>query len=87
MGTGKGCLGGKSSIILEVNLMKSKSILGLLVDLEELKKTPNLVLWGRFIRSNGTISPHMKLLEMPIDWSVLPSDKEVLLSDTYITFE
>lgn len=67
--------------------MKSKSILGLLVDLEELKKTPNLVLWGRFIRSNGTISPHMKLLEMPINWSVLPSDKEVLLSDTYITFE
>jgi hypothetical protein len=87
VGTGKGCLGEKNSIILEGDLMKSKSILGLLVDLEELKKTPNLVLWGRFIRSNGTISPHLKLLEVPIDWDVVSPDKEVLLFDTYITFE
>lgn len=69
------------------NLMEGKPIKGMLVDLEDLKKTPTLVLWGRCVRSDGFISPHVKLLEVHLARNLELTEKNGLLSDTYFTFE
>ena len=68
--------------------MENESILGILVDLEELRKTKRLVLWGRIAQSGKHTSPHVKLLEVPIDWDALNIDKtRGIIFNTYIAFE
>lgn len=67
--------------------MGDNPILGILVDLEELKKTPNLVLWGRIARADQTISPHVKLLEIPLVRNIKKVEENGSLYDTYFTFE
>jgi hypothetical protein len=67
--------------------MENKPIQGILVDLEELEKTPNLVLWGRAIRSDGFVYPHMKLMEISLTRTLKSVKRNGLLIDTYLTFE
>lgn len=67
--------------------MHDRPAIGLLVDLGALKETKTLVLWGRTIRPNKTLSPHMKLLEVPIDWKLIRDKTKSTVLDTYIAFE
>jgi hypothetical protein len=67
--------------------MVNGPIKGVRVDLEELKKTPKLVLWGRAVRSDGSIFPHIKLLEVPLARNLELIEKNGLLCDVYFTFE
>lgn len=67
--------------------MPNSPVEGILVDLKELEKTPNLVLWGRTVRSDGFIFPHVKLLEIPLARDIESIKENGLLSDIYFTFE
>lgn len=66
--------------------MKEKIIIqGVMVDLNELKKTSKIVLWGRLLKKDSSISPYMKFMEIPVDWNVI--SEELAVVDTHISFE
>ena len=67
--------------------MKNGPIEGIRVDLDELKKTSTLTLWGRVVRKDMTLSPYMKLHETFIDLTKLMGGDDFMICDTLITFE
>jgi len=58
---------------------------GILVDLEELKKTSKIVLWGKIAHKNNTYTPNVKIAEIDVDWRWAAGKAGVF--DTHLTFE
>lgn len=66
--------------------MKAEVIMqGVMVDLTELKKTSKIILWGRFLKQDLSVSPYMKIMEIAADWNNIPEKKVIV--DTHISFE
>ena len=58
---------------------------GFYIEPKELKKRPNVVIWGRKIRKDGVLCPWVKFWEVKIDEKIFETNKS--LFETYITLE
>ena len=63
----------------------SNIIPGVMVDLEKLKKTQKIVLWGKLVRKDSSVTPHVKLFEVAVDWNAI--FEKTIIADAYIHFE